>query len=130
MSPTRGLDHIVLRVRDLETSLAFYRTLLGLEIEGLDAWRADEKPFVSARIGDSLIDLVPDPTYQPEHASAGGLVHFCITVDDFAALLADLRAAAVPFLHDEPMPRGGARGIGLSVYVLDPDGYTVEIKAH
>ena len=130
MTKALSLDHVVLRVRDLERSLAFYRDRLGLQIEGLDAWRAGEKPFVSARIGGALIDLVPDPTYQPEHASAGGLVHFCVTVGDFAPAIDDLRAAGVPFLHDEPVPRGGARGVGQSVYVLDPDGYTVEIKEH
>ena len=130
MTRALTLDHVVLRVRDLETSLAFYRDRLGLAIEGLDAWRAGKKPFVSARIGDALIDLVPDPTFQPEHASAGGLVHFCMTVADFAVVLEELRAARVPFLHDAPVPRGGARGVGLSVYELDPDGYTVEIKEH
>ncbi len=130
MIRARGFDHVVLRVRDLEVALGFYRDRLGLAIEGFEAWRAGEKPFVSARIGESLIDLVPDPTYQPEHAGAGGLVHFCLTVDDFGAAIAELRAAGVPFLHDEPVARGGARGVGLSVYVIDPDGYTVEIKEH
>jgi hypothetical protein len=36
----------------------------------------------------------------------------------------------VVFLHDEPVARAGARGVGLSIYAQDPDGYVVELKEH
>jgi catechol 2,3-dioxygenase-like lactoylglutathione lyase family enzyme len=73
-----GLDHFVLRVRDLDKSLGFYRDVLGLPIEFLDEYRAGTRPFVSARVGGQLIDLVPDPNYNPEAGFlAGG---FCISV--------------------------------------------------
>jgi len=94
MVHVRSLDHFVLRVRDLDRSLAFYHGLLGLPVEGLEACRSGERPFVSLRIGESLLDLVPDPSY------------------------------------DEPLARGGARGIGLSIYAEDPDRYVVELKEH
>jgi catechol 2,3-dioxygenase-like lactoylglutathione lyase family enzyme len=126
----RSLDHFVLRVCDLDRSLAFYRDLLGLRLEGLEEFREGTKPFVSVRVGDSLLDLVPDPTYDPSHASAGGFVHFCVTLDDFMDSVAALRAKGVRFLHDDPMPRGGARGVGRSIYAEDPDGYVVELKEH
>jgi len=126
----RSLDHFVLRVRDLDRSLSFYRDLLGLRVEGLEEFRAGAKPFVSLRIGQSLLDLVPDSTYDPTATAAGGFVHFCVTIADFAAALARLRDEGVRFLHDEPLPRGGARGVGLSIYAEDPDGYVVELKEH
>ncbi len=123
----RAIDHLVLRVRELERSLEFYRDLLGLAVEGLESLRSGAKPFASVRIAESLIDLVPDPGYEPAGSTAG-LVHFCLTVDDLEPLLARLRSAGVAFLHDDPVERGGGRGIGPSIYVLDPDGYVVELK--
>jgi len=122
-----GLDHFVLRVRDLDASIAFYRDVLGLPIEMLDEYRAGTRPFVSARVGGQLIDLVPDPTYD---GSLGGLVHFCVRVEgDLAgAVLPRVRAVGVEVIEDEPMIRLGATGYGASIYVRDPDGYVVELK--
>ncbi len=126
----RSLDHFVLRVRDLDASLRFYRDLLGIAAEHEEAYRRGTRPFVSLRIGDQLLDLVPDATYDPA-SGAAGFLHFCITTDgDFAAAVAALKAAGVPFLHDEPIARSGARGDGLSIYVQDPDGYVVELKEY
>jgi catechol 2,3-dioxygenase-like lactoylglutathione lyase family enzyme len=85
---------------------------------------------VSLRIGESLLDLVPDPSYEPEAARAGGFVHFCVTLADLDAAVQALRDAGVKFLHDEPMARGGARGVGLSIYAEDPDRYVLELKEH
>ena len=130
MTRVRSLDHFVLRVRDLDRSLGFYRDLLGIAVERFAELRAGTKPFVSLRVGESLIDLVPDSTSDLASGQAGGFLHFCMTVEDLDRTVRDLRAAGVSFLHDEPVPRGGARGVGLSIYVHDPDGYIVELKAH
>jgi catechol 2,3-dioxygenase-like lactoylglutathione lyase family enzyme len=130
MTAIRSLDHFVLRVRDLDASLAFYQGLLGLGVEGLDEYRQGNRPFVSLRIGDSLLDLVPDLAYDPAKAGEGGFLHFCVTLADFEGSIRELREAGVRFLHDEPVPRGGARGIGQSIYAHDPDGYVVELKEH
>lgn len=48
------LDHVVLRVRDLDRSEAFYRTLLGCEV----ARRRDDLGLRHLRAGASMIDLV------------------------------------------------------------------------
>jgi catechol 2,3-dioxygenase-like lactoylglutathione lyase family enzyme len=122
-----GLDHFVLRVRDLDVSIAFYGGVLGLPIEMLEEYRAGTRPFVSARVGGQLIDLVPDPTYD---GALGGLVHFCVRVEGnlAGAVLPRARAAGVDVIEDEPMVRLGATGYGPSIYVRDPDGYVVELK--
>ena len=121
------LDHFVLRVRDLEASIAFYRDVLGLPIEMLEEYRAGTRPFVSARVGGQLIDLVPDPTYD---GAMGGLLHFCLRVAGSLAgdVLPRVRAAGVTVIEDAPMIRLGATGYGQSIYVRDPDGYVVELK--
>ncbi len=126
----RSLDHFVLRVRDLDASLRFYRDLLGLAVEQEEAYREGRRPFLSLRVGEQLLDLVPDPSYDAA-SSSRGFLHFCITVEPpLAAVVARLRERGVPLVHDEPTMRGGARGEGLSIYAQDPDGYVVELKEH
>lgn len=126
-----ALDHFVLRVRDVDRALAFYRDLLGLPVECLDEYRAGTRPFPSVRVGGMLIDLLPDPTYDPavglEH---GGFMHFCLRVAGSLEreVLPRVRAAGGTVIDDEPVTRLGATGYGRSAYVRDPDGYIVELK--
>ena len=125
-----ALDHFVLRVRDLDAALVFYRDILGLPIEMLDEYRAGTRPFVSARVGGQLIDLVPDPTYDSQDGlRAGGLLHFCVEVEPpLSVIIPWLKARGIAVIEDQPVLRLGARGMGLSIYVRDPDGYVVELK--
>ncbi|MEO8601201.1 MAG: VOC family protein [bacterium] len=126
-----GLDHFVLRVRDLDRSIDFYRGVLGLPIECLDEYRAGTRPFVSARVGGQLIDLVPDSTYDGSAGGmASGFLHLCVRVAGGLAgeVLPRLRELAVDVIESTPMIRLGATGYGPSIYVHDPDGYVVELK--
>ena len=125
-----SLDHFVLRVRDLDAALRFYRDVLGLTIECLDEYRAGTRPFVSARVGQQLIDLVPDPTYDPDEGRAkGGFLHCCVEVDGaLSEIIPWLKERGVIVIEEQPVPRLGARGVGLSIYVSYPDGYVVELK--
>ena len=126
-----GLDHFVLRVRDLDRSLAFYRDLLGLHVQFLDDYRKGTRPFVSVCVGEELLDLVPDATYDPSVGlNAGGFLHLCIRFSrpPMADLLPVLKAHDIELIDEQPVPRMGATGMGLSIYVRDPDGYVVELK--
>jgi len=125
-----ALDHVVLRVRDLDRAIGFYRDVLGLPIECLDEYRAGTRPFVSARVGEQLIDLVPDPTYDPDAAGAGGFLHLCVRVAGGLErdVLPRVRAGGVEVIESQPMVRLGATGYGTSIYVRDADGYVVELK--
>ena len=116
-----GFDHLVLACADVETTLAWYGDLLGLEPVRVDEWRRGEVPFPSMRVSDAtIIDFIAG---QP---SEGRLDHFCVVVEpvDLAALAASGEFEVV----DGPGRRFGARGDGTSLYVRDPDGTVVELR--
>ncbi len=131
MIAIRGIDHIVLAVADLERALGFYHGILGLPIEREADWRAGQVAFPSVRIDDRfIIDLFPR---QAGEAAGPGrnLVHFCMVtdVDTLAPIQAELEAHGITAIRG-PVPRWGARGDGLSIYLHDPDGNEVEIRTY
>lgn len=116
-----GFDHLVLDVADVERALAFYLGELGLAPVRVDEWRRGEAPFPSARVSDhTIIDFVGSPP------TGENMNHLCLVVEptDLDALAATGRFDVV----DGPAARFGARGNGTSLYVLDPDGNTVELR--
>jgi len=116
-----GMDHIVLNVSDVERSLAFYAGTLGLEPVRVDEWRGGQAPFPSVRVdAQTIIDLLAAPR------TGQNTDHFCLVVapTDLAEVAAGGRFEVV----DGPGPRFGARGIGTSLYVRDPDGNVVELR--
>ncbi|HLI25600.1 MAG TPA: VOC family protein [Chloroflexota bacterium] len=130
MVAVRGIDHIVLTVADIDRSLAFYHGLLGLPVERLAEFRAGQVGFPSLRVDERfVIDLFP----RRDGAAPAGrnMDHFCLVVeaDALEPLVETLRQHGVPILG-EPMPRWGAQGTTLSVYVLDPDGNQVELRSY
>ena len=126
----RELDHVVLRIRDLDRSLAFYGGVLGCPVEK----RQEEIGLVQLRAGRSLIDLVP---LEGPLGSAGGagpgregrnVDHLCLRIEPFdaAAIAAHLRANGIE--PGKVESRYGAEGEGPSMYIDDPDGNVVELK--
>lgn len=126
----RGLDHIVLRVRDLQRAAAFYRDVLGCRVEK----QQDDLGLWQLRAGLSLIDLVSvDGALGRSGGAAPGeeghnVDHFCVRVEpyDQAAILAQLKARNVRV--GDIGSRYGAEGQGPSIYLYDPDGNRVELK--
>ena len=115
------LDHVVLRVADMDRSIAFYRDVVG----AVEERRVESIGLVQLRAGASLIDLVPASGTVPEH---GNMEHFALSIEPFdaAALNAHLKAHGVE--PGEVARRYGAQGYGPSIYFDDPDGNTVELK--
>lgn len=126
----REIDHLVLRVRQLEPMLAFYRDVLGCPVER----RRDDLGLVQLRAGHSLIDLVPvDGELGRMGGAAPGdeghnLDHLCLRVEPFdgEGIRAYLRSHGAE--AGEIASRYGAEGEGPSIYVRDPEGNTVELK--
>lgn len=129
------LDHVAIRVRDLERSLAFYRDRLGLAVRDRDRFDRDEVPYVAVVVGGRHIHLVETDT--DGSLDVGG-EHLCLLVrsdavdarGDLEALLDELRSAGVEIEAGEPRKRYGAYGRAWAAYVRDPDGRRVELKVH
>ncbi|MFI9203785.1 VOC family protein [Streptomyces sp. NPDC053048] len=116
-----AFDHLVLNVTDVERSLAFYTGPLGLEPVRVDEWRAGKAPFPSVRVTpDTIIDLVA------RERGESNVDHICLVVDPLD--WQDVIDAGTFTVVDGPGPRYGARGNAESIYVLDPDGNTVELR--
>ncbi len=130
MIAIRGLDHLVLRVIDLERMLGFYRDVLGCTVER----RVDSIGLVQLRAGAALIDLVPvDGTLgraggAPPRREGRNLDHYCLRVEPFdeAAIRAHLAKHGVA--TGATAQRYGAEGEGPSIYLDDPEGNTIELK--
>jgi catechol 2,3-dioxygenase-like lactoylglutathione lyase family enzyme len=126
----RELDHIVLRVCDLQKMLDFYCDVLGCTLEK----QQEEFGLYQLRAGRSLLDLVPvdGPIGLAGGAPPGdeglNMDHFCFRIESFdpdriTEHLADfgIDAGAVE-------SRYGAEGTGPSIYIRDPEGNVVELK--
>jgi catechol 2,3-dioxygenase-like lactoylglutathione lyase family enzyme len=117
-----GLDHIVLRVADMDRAIAFYRDVLGI----CEERRIDSIGLVQLRAGHSLIDLVPLP--EGSRAGEANVEHFALTIEPFEAQTLARHFKAHGSGIEEPARRYGAQGYGPSIYLSDPDGNVVELK--
>lgn len=118
-----GLDHVVLKVSDMERSVTWYTDVLGLEAVRLAEWRRGEAPFVSMRLDPAtIIDL------QLGEVTGVNVDHIALVVEgvDLGELVASGRFGNVA----PPRSLYGARGVGEGVYVKDPDGHTVELRTY
>ena len=124
------IDHLVLRVSDVERMLHFYCEALGCTVER----RRDDIGLIQLRAGVALIDLVPVDGKlgaaggAPPGAEGRNLDHFCLRIEPFdeSALHAQLERNGYSAGRVEQ--RFGAEGEGPSVYVTDPEGNVVELK--
>jgi glyoxylase I family protein len=126
----RELDHLVLRVIDLDRMLRFYCDALGCTVER----RQESIGLVQLRAGRSLLDLVPVAGKlgraggAPPGAEGRNLDHFCFRVEPFdeSAIRSHLQVHGVAVGPVES--RYGAEGEGPSIYATDPEGNVVELK--
>lgn len=124
------IDHVVIRVRDLDRMIAFYENVLGCRLER----GPGDEGLAQLRAGQSLIDLVDSAgpigraAGDPPDGRAPNMEHVCLQVRpwDAAAILVHLDANGVE--RGDIDDRYGAGGMGPSVYIEDPEGNRIELK--
>ena len=124
------LDHIGLRVKDVEASLRFYSELLGLKAERVDEWRKGEIGFPSVRLNsDTLIDFFLSEKKDDNANKEINQDHFCLVIEptDMEHLKTRLEELGVR-IHAGPGKRWGAHGDATSLYMYDPDQNVVELR--
>jgi catechol 2,3-dioxygenase-like lactoylglutathione lyase family enzyme len=126
----KGIDHVVLRIADLDRSLAFYCGLLGCTIE------KEQRAIglTQLRAGRSLIDLVTLEGPLGRLGGAGPLQegrnmdHVALAIAPFDEEAIRTHLALNGIAIADSGERYGAEGTGPSIYIRDPDGNTVELK--
>ena len=121
LQPVR-IGHVVLKVRDLDRSLAFYRDLLGFRVSGelsnvmvfLTATGENHHDLALLRVGAEAPSALPN---------AVGLYHVAIQLRDWDALKHAYRA-----LQARGLMRGASdHRVSKSLYTADPDGNEIEL---
>ena len=119
-----SLDHLVLTVADLDATIAFYTRVLGMEVVTFGSGRK------ALAFGAQKINLHCAGAEFKPHAAAPtrGSADLCFLTDvPLAAAAEHIRSCGVT-IEEGPVPRTGATGPILSVYLRDPDGNLIEVS--
>jgi len=132
MQIVTAIDHVVLNVRDVEASAAWYGRVLGMA-------RHDFQPpygvaRTSMKFGAMMLNLRPVDMdkvawFTGAEAVAGSDDLCFLTDQPLDAVSAHLAACDVP-VEVGPVARRGARGQMTSLYFRDPDGNLVEVARY
>lgn len=125
-----GIDHVVIRTRDLDAMIAFYCDVIGCTVER----RRDDIGLIQLRAGDALIDLVPvDGKLGARGGAAPGaegrnMDHLCLRIADFEIDSVRAHLASQGVATGEEGLRYGSTGEAVSIYLSDPDGNELELR--
>jgi glyoxylase I family protein len=126
----QGIDHVVLRVRDVPAVQRFYCEALGCTVEKIQAAIG----LTQLRAGHSLIDLVDVAGVLGREGGAApgkegrNMDHLCLRVEPFDAARIGAHLQSHGVAPGEVVSRFGAEGEGPSMYIADPEGNVVELK--
>ena len=121
------IDHIILNINDVASSVDFYVNVLGFKHEGQDG------PFEVIRVNDDFtLQLAPWGTNGNEHLA------FAMSREDFDQAFARVKEKGIPYgdsFHSVgnnagPGAEVGAKGLGPTVYLNDPNKHLIEIRTY
>lgn len=117
------LLHTRMRVSDMEQSIAFYTTVLGLEVlEWKVSPRGSHLAFLKVPNSEELIELTSFPPSGPVKVQED-LVHLAFQVESLDETMASLNVLGVKVTDGPTQTSSGSRFI----FIDAPDGYEVEL---
>ncbi len=122
-----ALDHVVLRSAEPEALVEFYQRLLGVDVErtvGDFLWQL--------RVGNGLLDIIraKQPDAQTADPGSANMDHFCLRISPYDAPSLEAELTGMGVEYELVGEIYGAQGYGPSLYLIDPEGNRVELKAH
>lgn len=121
------LLHTMLRVGDLERSIAFYTEILGMRLLRRKDYPGGRFTLVFVGYGDESDSTVLELTHNWDTSSydiGSGYGHIALGVDDIVGVCNQIRAKGGNVVR-EPGPM--KNGTTVIAFVEDPDGYKVEL---
>jgi catechol 2,3-dioxygenase-like lactoylglutathione lyase family enzyme len=121
------IDHLILSVNDVPSSVDFYVNVLGFELEGEDG------PFTVIRVNEGFtLQLAPWGTDGNEHLA------FAMSHDAFDKAFALVKEKGIPYgdsyhsvgSNSGPGIESGAKGPAPTLYVNDPNRHLIEIRSY
>jgi catechol 2,3-dioxygenase-like lactoylglutathione lyase family enzyme len=121
------IDHLILNVNEIASSVDFYVNILGFTLAGEDG------PFTVIRVNDSFtLQLAPWGTPGNEHLA------FALSREDFDNAFARVKAKHIPYgdsfhavgNNAGPGVESGARGLAPTLYMNDPNKHLIEIRTY
>ena len=115
----RMIDHINMKVKNLDESVEFYKNLFGFVIKQEENQNKIDTP--SKIIGNDSIKLClyEIPNMSPE----GGIAHFGFNVENFDEVISKCEELGVEILYDGVINWEKSK----SIYIVDPSGYELEL---
>ena len=121
------IDHLILNINDVSSSVDFYVNILGFELEGEDG------PFTVIRVNEGFtLQLAPWGTQGNEHLA------FAMSREEFDRAFALVKEKGIPYgdsFHSVgtnlgPGIESGAKGPAPTLYVNDPNRHLIEIRTY
>ena len=114
-----SIDHVNMKVKDLEKSVEFYKNLFGFEIKQEENPNKIDAP--SKIIGNDEIKLC---MYEvPDMSPEGGIAHFGFNIANFNEVIEKCKELGVQVLYGGIVDWEKSK----SVYIVDPSGYEIEL---
>ena len=114
MSNIKKINHVAIVVKDIEKSLEFWETALGLKLHNVEDVPSQASKVAFIPVGESEIELVQPSTEDSGLAGylekrGEGLHHLCVEVDDIEAKMQELKDAGVRLINDTPQVLPGRK---------------------
>lgn len=114
MSKVIKINHVAIAVKDLDSSLFFWKDVMGLPLDHVENVPSQKATVAFFPVGDSEIELV-----QPTDSESGvgkflesrgpGIHHLCFEVEDIDASLANMQEKGVQLINKEPLELPGRK---------------------